>query len=94
MIGFGLAGVSGAILLFGWKKPMENLEESRYIIHGPLWYTNPIPRSYISHPRSTKAHGFFVGNFHIPLGPFGGCLIIVGWDYMWRITQIGSELAG
>ena len=84
MIGFGLAGVSGAILLFGWKKPMENLEESRYIIHGPLWYTNPIPRSYISHPRSTKAHGFLDREFPHSIGIMQwGCEMYerMGWDY-------------
>ena len=51
----------------------------------------------IPHPRSTKPC-FFVGNFHIPLGPFRGCLVLGGWDYWlswswfsWDIIYISVE---
>ena len=54
----------------------------RMLVDHPPAFSNPIPRSYISHPRSTKAHGFLgpgISTFHL-----GSCLM-----GMFRISGMG-----
>ena len=78
-----------AFALLSWTSPLAKRENwsisaecrAESNVRMNIQY-NPFPLilKYIKHPLGN--HGL-VGKFHIPLGPFMGCLILGWWDYVY-----------